>query len=185
MPQLSSYNLKMLLIAVLFAALAAVHVADFGSLVETPLPQHQASTRLTTASVDEVVAQSIKQYDYARYRNVIDDSIFAVNIVIKEKPVKIVKAEPVPAEKPPPPSKIKPFTANLEVTGIAITPERKLVMIWDKQRNEAQILLEKEELYQWKVVSIEKHMVILEHESGELYEFLINDETLTNFKMQR
>ena len=107
----------------------------------------------------------------------IDDSVFAVNFVIK--------AEPVSAEKPPPPSKIKPFTANLEVTGIAITPERKLVMIWDKQRNEAQILLEKEELYQWKVVSIEKHMVILEHESGELYEFLINSETLTNFNMQR
>jgi len=179
MPRLSSYNLKFLLIAVLFAALAAVHVADFGSLVETPLPQRQVTTRLTTASVDEVVAQFIGQYDYARYRNVIDDNVFAVNIVIKEKPVKTVKAEPVPAEKSP--LKIKPFTANLEVTGIAITPERKLVMIWDKQRNEAQILLEKEELYQWKVVSIEKQMVILEHESGELYEFFINNETLTNF----
>lgn len=183
MPQLSSYNLKMLLIAVLFAALAAVHVADFGSLVETPLPQHQATTRLTTASMDEVVAQSIKQYDYAQYRNVIDDSIFAVNIVIKEVPGKIVNAGPL--EKSPSLLKTKPFTANLEVTGIAITPERKLVMIWDKQRNEAQILLEKEELYQWKVVSIEKHIVILEHESGELYEFLINDETLTNFNEQR
>lgn len=183
MLRLSSYNLKILLIAVLFAALAAVHVADFGSLVETPLSQHQATTRLTTASVDEVVAQSIKQYDYSRYRNVIDDSVFAVNIVIKEVPGKIVKTEPV--ENPLLPPKIKPFTANLEVTGIAITPERKLVMIWDKQRNEAQILLEKEELYQWKVVSIEKHMVILEHESGELYEFLINDETLTNFNRQR
>jgi len=170
-------------VVLLLLGLAAAHVADYGNLVEPPLPQHQASTRLTTASVDEVVAQFIRQYDYARYRNVIDDSVFAVNIVIKEKQVKTVKAEPVPAEKPP--SKIKPFTANLEVTGIAITPERKLVMIWDKQRNEAQILLEKEELYQWKVVSIEKHMVILEHESGELYEFLINSETLTNFNMQR
>ena len=169
------------MIAVLLAALAAVYDADFGSLVETLLPQGQATTRLTTASVDEVVAQSLGQYDYARYRNVIDDSIFAVNNVIKEEPVKIVKAEPEPPPPPPPPPspKIKPFTANLEVTGIAITPERKLVMVWDKEKMETHVLREREKLYQWKVVRIDSERVVLRHERGGRYEFIVNEDTLT------
>ena len=177
---LSSYSIRLGLVVLLLLGLATAHVADYGNLVEPPTQQRKELTRTTA---DQAIEQYIKGYAFETYRNVFENSNFAVNP--PPKPVKIVKAEPVPAGEPPPPSKIKPFSANLEVTGIAITPERKLVMIWDKQRNEAQILLEKEELYQWKVVSIEKHMVILEHESGELYEFLINSETLTNFNMQR
>ena len=176
------------MIAVQLAALAAVYDADFGSLIETLLPQGQATTRLTTASVDEVVAQSLGQYDYARYRNVIDDSIFAVNIVIKEEPVKIVKAEPPPPPPPPPPEpekpaapKLRPFTARLEVTGILITPERKLVMIWDKVKKESQILRESEKIRRWNVVLIDKERVIMKHDWGRRYEFIINEDTLSNF----
>ena len=172
---LSSYSIRLGLVVLLLLSLAAAHVADYGNLVEPPTQQRKELTRTTA---DQAIEQYIKGYAFETYRNVFENSNFAVNP--PPKPVKIVEPEP-----PPPPSPPKPFTANLEVTGIAITPERKLVMIWDKQRNEAQILLEKEELYQWKVVSIEKHMVILEHESGELYEFLVNNEALTNFNRQR
>ena len=171
---LSSYSIRLGLVVLLLLGLAAAHVADYGNLVEPPTQQRKELTRTTA---DQSIEQYIKGYAFETYRNVFENSNFAVNPPPKTKPVKIVEPEP-----PPPP---KPFTANLEVTGIAITPERKLVMIWDKQRNEAQILLEKEELYQCTVVSIEEHMVILEHESGELYEFLINNETLTDFNRQR
>jgi hypothetical protein len=181
MPRLSSYSVKILLIAALFAALAAVHLADFAAFVETPLAPRKAFASTTSAAVDQVVEQSISQYEYTRYSNVIDDSIFAVNAVIKKEPIKIVKPEPKPEPPPPPPPpKPKPFTANLEVTGIAITPERKLVMVWDKQKKETHVLREREKLYRWKVVSIGRERVILRHERGGRYEFIVNEDTLVN-----
>jgi len=180
MPRLSPYNARLLLIAALLAALAAVHFADYGTLVEIPFVARAAPAKITPATVDEVVEQSIVRYQYARYSNVIDDSIFAVNLVIEEKPPEVVQPEPEPVKPPPPAPKIAPFTANLEVTGIAITPERKLVMVWDKDKKETHVLREREKLYRWKVVSIDSERVILRHERGGRYEFIVNEDTLVN-----
>ena len=180
MPRPSPYSARLLLIATLLVALAAVHVADFGALVETPFAARKSPAEITPATVDQVVEQSIVQYQYARYSNVVDDSIFAVNLVIKEEPPRIVEPEPEPVKQPPPAPKIKPFTANLEVTGIAITPERKLVMVWDKVKKETHVLGEREKLYRWKVVSIDSERVILRHERGGRYEFIVNKDTLVN-----
>ena len=182
MPRLSPYSARVLSIAPLLAALAAVHFADYGALLEIPFVARQAPAKITDATVDEVVGQSLLRYQYARYSNVIDDSIFAVNLVLKKEPVKIVEPEPVAVEPPPPVPMIKPFTANLEVTGIAITPERKLVMVWDKVKKETHVLGEREKLYRWKVVNINSERVILRHERGGRYEFIVNEDTLANFE---
>lgn len=180
MPRLSSYSVKMLLIAALIAALASVQLADYSALVDTSLAPRKASAAITTATVDEFVEQFTDRYQYTNYSNVVEDSIFAVNVVIKKEPVKVVEPEPEPVKPPPPAPKIKPFTANLEVTGIAITPQRKLVMVWDKEKKQTHVLREREKLYRWKVVSIDRERVILRHERGGRYEFIVNEDTLNN-----
>ena len=169
MPQHLLYNAKIGLMAILVVGLAAEHFVNYEPLFKVSVASPQQPVLKSMGIID----QYIKQYNYTKYQHVVDDNIFSEKVVVMQKPVEKATIN------------VKPFTVQLEIKGIAITPERKLVMIWDKQRKETQILLEDEELYQWKVVSIEKHIVILEHESGELYEFLINDETLTNFNEQR
>jgi len=183
MPWLSSYSVRILLLAVLLVALAAEHVVDMGRLVEVPPPPANRLLEITASSVDEAVEQSIRHYDFDQYRNVIDDSIFAANLVIQKEPVEIVETEPVVVEKPPPPPpEPKPFRANLEVTGIVITPERKLVMVWDKSKKETHVLREQEKLYKWKVVNIDQKRVILRHELGGRYEFVVNEDTTVGYQ---
>ncbi|MDH3450658.1 MAG: hypothetical protein OEO18_21160, partial [Gammaproteobacteria bacterium] len=69
---------------------------------------------------------------------------------------------------------------NLEVTGIAITPERKLVMVWDKNKEETHVLAEHERIQRWRVVSIDRQRVILRHPLGGRYEFIVNEDALTD-----
>jgi len=185
MLQHSFYNLRLWLAAILIAALAGVHVADYTALIDVPLARRDQPTPVSTGTVNQMVEQYLKRYGFARYQNVIDNSVFDFNVVVKKQPVKIELPPPPP---PPPPKpekpaapKIKPFTVRLEVTGIAITPERKLVMIWDKVNKESQVLRESEKIRKWKVVLIEKERVILRHDRGKRYEFKINEDTLTNF----
>jgi len=175
------------LAAILVAALAAVHVADYPALyvalINVPQEHRSQSYPASTGTENQVVEQYLKRYAPSRYQNVIDDSVFDFNVVVKKEPVKIELPPPPPPPKPEKPvaPKIRPFTARLEVTGIAITPERKLVMIWDKVNRESQVLRESEKMRKWKVVLIEKERVILRHDRGKRYEFKINEETLTNF----
>ena len=179
MPLLSSFNVRLALAAVLLAGLFAAHLADYDQLVEAPAQNRGEPASITVATVDEAIDQYIKGYAFEAYRNVFEQSNFAVNPPPpppKPKPVKLVEPPPPP----PPPPKPKPFTANLEVTGIAITPERKLVMVWDKTRKETQVLRESEKLYRWKVVSINSERVVLQHDLGGRYEFAVNEDTLTD-----
>jgi type II secretory pathway component PulC len=178
MPLHLFYNPRIWTVAFLLTAIAVVHVADYGAMIDVPPAPRKSPTKLSVAQTGEVIDQYLGQYAFETYRNVIDDSMFAVNAVKKE-PIKITRS--VTVKKPPAPSKIKPFTVNLEVTGIAITPERKLVMIWDKGKQESQVLREHEKLYKWKVVSIDKQRVILRHERGGRYEFIVNEDTLAEF----
>ena len=178
MPRLSSYNARILVTLGLLAALAVVHVTDIGTLLETRLPQPGQDSGVTAGTVDATVEQSLRQYDYASYLNAVENSVFAVNLVIQPKPVVVKKPEPVVVKKLPPP-KIQPFTTNLEVTGIAITPERKLVMIWDRTKKEFHLLGENEKLLRWRVVSIDRQRVVLRHERGKRYEFSVNEDTLS------
>ena len=71
---------------------------------------------------------------------------------------------------------------NLEVTGIAITPERKLVMVWDKNDEVTHVLGENERIQRWRVVSIDSQRVILRHPRGGRYEFIVNEDTLIDIK---
>ena len=178
------YNPRLWLAAILVAALAGVHVADYATLIVAPIAQRDQLRPVSTGTVNQVVEQYLKRYTFATYQNVIDDSVFDFNVVVKKQPVKIeLPPPPPPPPKPEKPAapKIKPFTVRLEVTGIAITPERKLVMIWDKVNKESQVLRESEKIRKWKVVLIEKERVILRHDRGKRYEFKINEDTLTNF----
>jgi hypothetical protein len=169
MPLHLFYNVKSGFLALLLVALTAEYFLDYEPLFDVSMETREQPVLKSMGIID----QYIKQYNYAKYAHVIDDNIFSENVVVEQKSVK--KVTPI----------FKPFTVQLEVRGIAITPQRKMVMIWDKQKSQSEILLENEKLYEWEVVSIEKHRVTLEHELGELYEFLVNDETLTNFNMQR
>ena len=182
MPPLSSYNLRLGLAALLLLGLAAAHVADYGKLAGVPAQRRSEPVRVTDATVDEAIDQYVKGYAYDAYRNVFENSNFSVNPPPpKPEPVKVI--EPPPPPPPPPPPKPKPpvFTANLEVTGIAITPERKLVMVWDKNRKETHVLAERETIRRWRVVSIDKQRVVLRHPLGGRYEFIVNEETLVDF----
>lgn len=182
MPQRLFSEPRAWIIALLLAALAVVQSMDYEALfAATPKARNEVSA-VTPASVDEMVSQALQTYDIETYRNVVDDNLFAVNAV-KAEPVAVVKPEPKPEPPPPPPPKPKPpvFTANLEVTGIAITPERKLVMVWDKSRKQTHVLTERETIHRWRVVSIDKQRVVLRHPLGGRYEFVVNEETLTNF----
>lgn len=179
MPRHLFYNMKIGLLIILFSALAAEHYMDYEFLFDVSVGNREQPVLKSMGSID----QYIKQYNYAKYAHVIDDNIFSENV---EVDLKTVEVDQKTVEKKPPdivPTDFKPFSIQLEIRGIAITPQRKMVMIWDKQKNQSEILLEKEKLYKWKVVSIEKDLVILEYESGELYEFIVNDETLTNIDM--
>jgi len=169
MPQHLFYSAKIGLLALLFATLIAEHFMDYSSLFDVSVESRKQPELKSTG----IIGQYIKQYDYAKYQHVIDNNIFSQNVIAKQKPVEIVT--PI----------IKPFTIQLEIKGIAMMPGRKMVMVWDRQRNESQLLLEKEEWYEWKVVSIKKHMVTLEHETGGMYDFFINEEALTTLNMQR
>jgi len=171
MPLHLFYNVKSGFLALLLVALTAEYYLDYEPLFDVSMETREQPVLKSMGIID----QYIKQYNYAKYAHVIDDNIFSDKADVELKPKPVEKIIP----------STKPYTIQLEVKGVAITPKRKLVMIWDKQKNESQILLEKDKLYEWVVVSIEKHMVILEHESGELYEYIVNDETLTNFNMQR
>jgi len=179
----SFYNLRLWLAAVLVAALAGVHVADYAALIDVPQERRSETTPISTGTVNQVVQQYVKRYGFSKYQNVIDDSIFAFNAVIKKEPVKIVLPPLLPPPEPEklPALKIRPFMARLEVTGIAITPVRKFVMIWDKVNKESQVLRESEKIRKWRVVLIEKDRVIMKHDLGKRYEFIINEDTLTNF----
>lgn len=159
------YNVKIGILALLLAALAAEHYMSYDPLFDTPARRHEQSLPNNIGMID----RHLKGYSFAKYQHVIADNIFSEKIVVEQQPVPQVKLA------------IKPFTVQLEVRGIAITPQRKMVMLWDKQNKETQVLLEKEKIYRWTVVSIEKQMVILEHESGKRYEFQVNEETLMNF----
>lgn len=181
MPRLIFYNAKIWLATGLVAGLVAVHSTDYGSMLDAQIAARIPPTPISAATVDEAVAQRLMRYDFARYQNVVDDSIFAVNAVLKKEPVVIKKPAPVPVKKSLPPPKVKPFTTQLEVTGIALTPERKLVMIWDKNKQQYHVLQEREKLLKWKVVKIDEDRVILKHERGKRYEFVVNKDTLTNF----
>jgi hypothetical protein len=158
------YNVKIGILALLVAVLAAEHYMSYDPLFEAPARHREQSVPNNIAMIN----QHLKPYNYAKYQHVIADNIFSEKIVVEQQPVPQIKLA------------IKPFTVQLEVRGIVITPERKMVMLWDKQKKESHVLLEKEEIYRWKVVSIEKQMVILEHESGKRYEFQVNEETLMN-----
>jgi len=158
------YNIKIGILTLLVAALAAEHYLNYDLLFAAPARRHEQSVSNNIDMID----QYLKRYNFAKYQHVIDDNIFSEKIVVEQQPAPQVKLA------------IRPFTVQLEVRGIAITPERKMVMLWDKRNKETQVLLEKEEIYRWKVVSIEKQMVILEHESGKRYEFQVNEETQMN-----
>ena len=159
------YNVKIGILTLLLAALAAEHYISYDPLFDVPERRHEQSLTNKIGMID----QHLKRYNFAKYQHVISDNIFSEKIVIEQQPVPQIKLT------------IKPFTVQLEVRGIAITPQRKMVMLWDKQNKETQVLLEKEKIYRWTVVSIEKQMVILEHESGKRYEFQVNEENLMNF----
>jgi len=177
MPPLSSYSIKLSLAAVLLAALAVTHFADYGTLTGLPAADRKDPARITVATVDEAIDQHVKGYRFVTYRNVFELSNFAVNPPPEPKPepVKVVEPPPPP---PPPPPKPKPFTANLEVTGIAITPERKLIMVWDKNKKETHVLGEREKIQRWRIVSIDRQRVVLRHPLGGRYEFIVNEDTL-------
>ena len=185
MPPLSSFSIRLGLAALLLLGLAAAHVADYSRLAEPPAERRSEPPPITIATVDEAIDQYIKGYAFAAYRNVFEQSNFAVNPPPpppKPKPVKIIEPEPPPPPPPPPPKPQPPvFTANLEVTGIAITPERKLVMVWDKNRQETHVLGERERIQRWRVVSIDKQRVVLQHPLGGRYEFIVNEDTLIDF----
>ena len=148
--------------AFLIAILAVEHMVDYRLLLEKPIERREQPAEKSIGSID----QYIKQYGFSRYRNVIDDNIFAVNVIIEDQPV---EEQAIPVS--------RPFTMQLAITGIAITPERKIVMVWDKGKNESQVLLLGESLYQWQVISIDRKKVVLENESGDRYEFELNAET--------
>ena len=163
MLQLSPYKLKLLLALMLLCILAVEQGFDYRARFEVS-PKRTPPAPVAVASIDETLGQ----YDFERYRNVIDDNIFAVNVIIEEKP-----PEPkVQATKP----KAKPFEQQLAITGIAITPERRIVMLWDKVRNESQVLLLGESLYQWEVVKVERKKVVLQSDSGERYEYELKED---------
>ena len=166
------YNLKIGILTLLLAALAAEHYMSYDPLFDAPARRHEQSAPNNIVMID----QHLKRYNFAKYQHVIADNIFSEKIVVKQQPV-LVEQQPVPQIK----LTIKPFTVQLEVKGIAITPQRKMVMLWDKRKKETQVLLEKDQIYRWTVVSIEKQIVILEHESGKRYEFQVNEENLMNF----
>ena len=178
MQRLSYCKGRILLVAFLLALLAAERFSDMEALIDIPFEaKHERSGPITAALVDDAVRQYVRQLNYDRYRNTFEDSIFAVNVVIKPKPVPVVKPKPKPepvAKPPPPPPKPRPFTADLEGTGIAITPEGKIVMIWDKNNRETHVLKEQEQIYRWKVIEIDDQRVILRHRSGRRYEFVPN-----------
>ena len=167
----------------LLAALAAAHLADYGKLVEPQAQHRNRPTGITIMTVDEAVDQYVKGYAYDAYRNAFEQSNFAVNPPPppppKPEPVKVVEPPPAP---PPPKPKPRPFTTNLEVTGIAITPERKLVMVWDKNREVTHVLGESERIQRWRVVSIDSQRVILRHPLGGRYEFIVNEDTLIDIE---
>ena len=176
MPPLSSYSIKLSLAAVLLAALAATHFADYGTLAALPAADRRDPARITIATVDEAIDQYVKGYRFNTYRNVFELSNFAVNPMPEPKPEPVKVVEPPPP--PPPKPKPKPFTANLEVTGIAITPERKLIMVWDKNKKETHVLGEREKIQRWRIVSIDRQRVVLRHPLGGRYEFIVNEDTL-------
>ena len=181
MPRLIFYNAKYWLAAGLVAGLVAVHFIDYGSMLDAQIAPRIPPTPISSATVDEAVAQRVMRYDFAKYQNLVDDSIFTVNLVVKKEPVEIKEPAPIPLKKSTPPPKVKPFITQLEITGIALTPERKLVMIWDKNNQQYHVLQEQEKLLKWKVVKIDEDRVILKHEHGKRYEFVVNKDILANF----
>lgn len=165
MQRRSFYSMKILIIALLLAGLVSEHMIDFAALFDIPTTKKEPQP---VPKAIGLIDQHLKLYDFSKYRNVIDDNIFAVNVIISP-----------PVEKPVIPI-IIPFTMQLDITGIAITPERKMVMVWDKNRKESQVLLQGESLYEWQVISIDKKKVVLENLSGDRYEFELNDDSTSN-----
>lgn len=181
MPPLSSYSIRLGLAVLLLIGLAAAQFTDYGSLVESQAKRPREPVQITRNTVDDAVDQYVKGYVFDAYRNVFEQSNFEVNPPPPPpppppKPVIVVKPPP------PPPPKPKPFTANLEVTGIAITPERKLVMVWDKNREVTHVLTESESVGRWRVVSINSQRVILRHPLGGRYTFIVNEDTLIDIE---
>lgn len=166
MQQHSYYSMKILIILLLLAGLVVEYMVDYAALLEVPTNKKEP---LPVPKVIGLVDQHLKLYDFGQYRNVVEDNIFAVNVVISQ-----------PVEKPVIPVTI-PFTMQLSITGIAITPERKMVMVWDKKKKESQVLHQGESLYEWQVISIDKKEVVLENESGDRYEFELNVESSASF----
>ena len=167
MPRRSFCNMKMVLIILLLAGLVAENMIDYGALFDVSMKKKQEQQPVPKSI--GLIDQYLKRYNFGKYRNVIDDNIFAVNVIVESQPVEKKEA-----------SVTIPFTMQLAITGIAITPERKMVMVWDKNINESQVLLLGESLYEWQVISVDRIKVVMENESGDRYEFELNDEPVTN-----
>ena len=167
MPRRSFYNMKIVLIILLLAGLVVEKMIDYDALFDVPMKKKQEQQPVPKSI--GLIDQYLKQYNFGKYRNVIDDNIFAVNVIVESMPVEKKEAKVT-----------KPFAMHLAITGIAITPERKIVMVWDKNKKESQVLLLGESLYEWQVISVDKEKVVMESESGNRYEFELNDESVTS-----
>ena len=77
------------------------------------------------------------------------------------------------------------YKMQLEITGIVITPDSKMAVIWDNQHQQSHILFEKDHLNEWQVTSIDSAKVTLGNTSGDSYDFLLNEEAETNSNAQR
>lgn len=166
MPLHSSYKIKIALIAVLSLLLALEITVNFDSMFHTEVSKPSNTSANTMAQFD----QFDKTIAYTEFANVIDDNIFVVDEIIQVTEVK----KPV--------TQSRPFTMQLEITGIVITPERKLVMVWDKQKQQAHVLQQDETLDQWTVDSIDKNRVSLTSETNGSFEFILNKEDFTGLQ---
>lgn len=164
--------MKISLILLLITALVAVYLTDYDEFFNIRANNRQQPEPKSMGIVDAY----LQKYSFARYKNIIDDNIFFKDFVVAPVQPEVIKTQPKP---------VIQVTMPLEIRGIVVTPVNRMVMVWDKRKNESHVLREQEELNNWVVLSISKQKVTLRHESGEQREFILNEEAVTNFNFQR
>lgn len=164
------YNPSSIVVAILLSAIIAVYFVDYKVFFDVNAVEAKNMQDLKAMGV---VDKFFAKYSHSKYVNVVNNNIFAENVTTpKETNEKVVL-------------KTDTTTLQLEIRGVVTTPEGKMVLVWDKEKNESHVLSENDTLKKWKIIDVSAQKVILGNEAGDLYEVFINKETATDLYIIR
>lgn len=163
-------NIRVVLLLVLTTAISFVHLTDYGVLFNV-VPSTIDDQALPKSM--GVIDHYLQQYSYSKYKNIVDDNIFTGATNPGEARAMTVVTH------------IDHDAMQLEIRGLAETPEGNLVLVWDKEARTSHVLMQNDSINHWQILTVDTQKVVLMNEAGELHEVILNEELLKEAEISR